>query len=91
LGFLGLKIYHLATLEKRRKKTMYLVPLSGMEMDSKTVTVTAPVNSLEALLILVDWQVKRESTGGSDLAMRKSFRLRKDKHMCHDPCRKKCK
>jgi hypothetical protein len=38
-------------------------------MDSKTVTVDEPVNSLEAFLILVVLQRERESTGGSDLAM----------------------
>jgi hypothetical protein len=36
-------------------------------MGSKTATVTAPVNSLEASLILVE-QGEKESTGGSDQA-----------------------
>jgi hypothetical protein len=47
----------------------YLVHCSGKDLDSKTVTVTAPVNSLEAFLILGVWQGERESTGGSELTM----------------------
>jgi hypothetical protein len=54
-----------------------------------TVTVTALANSLEASLIVVAKQGGRESTGGSELTLHQSLRLRKDKHMCHDPQRKK--
>jgi hypothetical protein len=53
------------------------------------MTVTAPANSLEASLIVVAKQGGRESTGGSNLTLHQSLRLRKDKHMCHDPQRKK--
>jgi hypothetical protein len=35
---------------------VYLVHFLGKEMDSKTVTVTVPVNSLEAFLILVAFE-----------------------------------
>jgi hypothetical protein len=57
-------------------------------MDSTMASITAPVNSLEASLILVALKGGRESTGGSDLTLQQSLRLRKDKHMCHDVCRK---
>jgi hypothetical protein len=65
-----------------------LVHFSAKGKDSKPATATAPVISLEPFLILVVCQGEREPTGGSDLTMHKSLRLRKDKHMCHDPRRK---
>jgi hypothetical protein len=63
----------------------YLVHLLGKEMDSMTVTVSVPANSLEAFYIFVVQQGERKSTGGSDLTAYQSSRLRKDKCLCQDP------
>jgi hypothetical protein len=42
------------------------------QMGLKTVTVTAPVYSIEASLILLASQGGRESSGGSDLTLHQS-------------------
>jgi hypothetical protein len=48
---------------------LHSIHFFGKKMDSKTVTVTAPVNSLEAFFIPVVWQGERECTSGRDLTM----------------------
>jgi hypothetical protein len=61
----------------------YLVHFLGKEMDSKMVTITAPVNSLGGLFdscCLARW----ESTRGTDLTKHYSSRMRKGERLCHD-------
>jgi hypothetical protein len=81
---LGGKKYVVKSLGLLKQTTIGLgvLVISGFDLDSKTVAVAAPVNSLEAFMLLVAWQGGRESTRGND----QSLRLRKDKCMCHDPC-----
>jgi hypothetical protein len=48
-------------------------------MDSTTVTITAPLKSLEVSLVLVAWQSGRKYTGVNYLTLRQSLMLKKDK------------
>jgi hypothetical protein len=50
-------ILTLSTMSDNLISTLeYIYSILGKEMDSKTATVTAPVNSLEAFLMRVVWQ-----------------------------------